>query len=69
MRKFFVSKITDSRVELHEVHDKDCIWLPEAHDLIDLGQYESCKSALLKARELFPEAVCCQTCCMYCEED
>lgn len=50
----------------HEVHTADCRYLPERENRIYLGEYESCRLAVLKAKSLGYKANGCIHCCRLC---
>ncbi len=64
MTKYFVNKNQQSGYGYnHEVHKSWCPYLPESHNLINLGDCYSDKEALRKAQTYFENADGCYYCC------
>ncbi len=69
MAKFIVNKIGRGELwELYEIHNitTGCSYLPEQENRIELGDFISCRSALITARQIYPSADGCYYCCNGC---
>lgn len=49
----------------HEVHTKDCSWLPDVNNRIYLGDFTNCKDAVKAAKKHFTKS----NGCFYCSND
>ena len=61
--KFFYLSSNVNVKGLHEVHDRDCEYIPDSYDRDYLGPYNSGKEALRKALTLKNEVGLCENCC------
>lgn len=54
----------------HEVHTKDCEYLPDEENQIELGEFNNCSEAIANAKEKFPDADIdgCRHCCPDCHK-
>lgn len=50
----------------HEVHRQGCQWLALATHTTYLGEFETCRPAVLKAKQKYKTADGCATCCPAC---
>ncbi|WP_117880200.1 hypothetical protein [Aureibaculum luteum] len=64
MSKYYVNKNAQENGD-HEVHTTGCSWLPEVHNRIYLGDYNSCNAAVKKAKEHYSQV----NGCYYCSKD
>lgn len=65
MAKHYVNKNVQSNGD-HEVHKEDCSWLPEVHNRIYLGNFESCRPAVQEARKHYGQVNGCYYCSSAC---
>lgn len=61
--KFFYLSSNPNDSGQHEVHDRDCVLIPDSYDRDYLGPYNTGKEALRKALTLKPEVGLCENCC------
>lgn len=67
MANYRVNKNTQSPNYDHEVHKEGCKWWPTER-YIDLGNHDSCVSAVAAARNLYADANGCKTCSPGCHK-
>jgi len=63
--KYYVNKNAQANGD-HEVHTKDCQYLPNSDNRIDLGEHSNCKDAVTEAKKTYPKSNGCKTCCNSC---
>lgn len=63
--KYYVNKNAQSNGD-HEVHTKDCSWLPIADNRIYLGDFSSCHTAVSEAKKYYDDVDGCYYCCESC---
>lgn len=61
--KFFYLSSNPNPTGKFEVHEKDCLRIPEAIDRDYLGPFNNGKEALRKAMQIKEASVCCEVCC------
>lgn len=64
MKKYYVNDRPQSNGD-HEVHREDCIYLPVVSKTY-LGQFTSCRSAVLEAKKYYRQVNGCKTCSREC---
>lgn len=52
--RYYLNKNAQSNGD-HEVHTHSCSWCPDEENRIYLGDFDNCKEAVKKAKELHPE--------------
>ena len=62
---YYVNKNTQSNWD-HEVHTSNCSFLPEEKNRIYLWSFDSCKDAVKKAKEYYPQSNWCYWCSSAC---
>lgn len=67
MSTYYVSKYPNEKGK-HEVHKKLCEHKPPPESLIELGDFQICSDAILKARTIYPEVNGCYFCCFPCHK-
>ncbi|MGF1485171.1 MAG: hypothetical protein ACFBZ8_12500 [Opitutales bacterium] len=65
MARYYVNEIAQSNGD-HEVHREGCKFMPDQEHRIYLGDYDSCRPAVQKAREYFSQVNGCAHCCAEC---
>ena len=65
MAKYRVNKNTNSPNHDHEVHKEGCQWWP-TQSYFDLGDHNSCVTAVAAAKKLYADANGCKTCSIEC---
>ena len=63
--QYYVNKNAQSNGD-HEVHEKTCSHLPEAENLVYLGNFASCYPAVAEAKKHYPKSDGCFYCCNAC---
>lgn len=55
----------------YEVHNAttDCEWMPAIGNQLDLGDHDDCASAVVEARETYPQSNGCYYCCRACHTE
>ncbi|MEX0288901.1 MAG: hypothetical protein AB3N14_07295 [Flavobacteriaceae bacterium] len=61
MTDYYVTINGETRGE-HEVHKKECIWLPERKNRVPLGRFMKSRHAVQKAKKYFKRAKGCYYC-------
>ncbi|TXD78999.1 hypothetical protein [Algoriphagus ratkowskyi] len=61
--KFFYLSSKPNNKGLHEVHDRDCVLIPDPYDRDYLGPYNTGNEALRKALTLKQDVDLCENCC------
>lgn len=61
--KFFYLSSVPNDLGNYEIHDKECVSLPDAINRDYLGPFNNGAEALRKAAQLNSQAVCCEDCC------
>lgn len=64
MKKYYVNNHTQPNGD-HEVHQEDFIYLPVLNKTY-LGQFTSCRSAVLEAKKYYRQVNGCKTCSREC---
>ncbi len=68
-KHYYVNKETIGNPHYnHEVHTKDCQWMPSAANRDYLGYYNNCAAAVKKAEEIYANVDGCATCCPLCHK-
>lgn len=65
MKKFYVNKNAQSNGD-HEVHTEDCQFLPLPENRKYLGEFSSCKDAVVEAKITYTQSNGCKTCSNSC---
>lgn len=65
MAYYYVNKNAQANGD-HEVHKNGCTWLPKAENRIYLGDFQSCKPAVTKARDHYSQVNGCFYCSKAC---
>ena len=65
MEEYFVNKIEKPN-GVHEVHKKNCFYLPLEINRISLGNFYNCQDALKKAEEYYITVDGCMYCSVEC---
>ncbi|MDK2772966.1 MAG: hypothetical protein KYX68_12180 [Flavobacterium sp.] len=65
MKKYYVNKIAQSNGD-HEVHSENCTFLPKIENRIYLGEFNSCRLAVTKAKEYYYKTNGCFFCSKEC---
>jgi len=65
MKNYYVNKHAQSNGD-HEVHEANCQYLPTVQNREYLGEFDSCKGAVKKAKENYSTADGCKTCSPSC---
>lgn len=65
MEKYYVNKDAQSNGD-HEVHDENCDRLPDVINRLYLGEFSSCKSAVIVAKGNYSNANGCFYCSPTC---
>lgn len=63
--RFYVNKVIQSNGE-QEVHQATCLFLPKEADRIDLGEFNSYRKALEKAKLIYKKSNGCFFCTRSC---
>lgn len=50
----------------HEVHKSGCYWLRKAKSTTPLGNHTNCRSAVRKAKQIYPDSNGCYYCSRPC---
>lgn len=61
--KFFYLSSSPNSNGLHEVHDRECDYIPDAYDRDYLGPFNTGKEAMRKALEIKERVDLCEKCC------
>lgn len=61
--KFFYLSSKPNQLGKFEIHEKDCLNIPDAIDRDYLGPFNNGTEALRKALTIEKESVCCLNCC------
>ncbi|MDD3629305.1 MAG: hypothetical protein PHN81_05995 [Actinomycetota bacterium] len=63
---YFVNKHAQDNGD-HEVHESNCLWLPEEKNRQGLGYFSNCHEAVKKAKkEYYSQSNGCKYCCPDC---
>ncbi len=65
MKIYYVNKNAQHKGD-HEVHTSDCSHLPISPNRKYLGEYASCKPAIIEAQKTYSQSNGCKTCCPDC---
>lgn len=65
MTRYYVNQNAQANGD-HEVHRFGCDWLPARENRIYLGRFNSCHSAVQKAREYYNQVNGCYYCSNAC---
>jgi hypothetical protein len=65
MKKYYVNKNAQPNGD-HEVHDENCYRLPDVANRLYLGEFSSCKSAVVVANGHYSKADGCYHCSLTC---
>jgi len=65
MKKFYVSIYPDE-YGVHEIHDEDCLQLPEIFNRRYLGRFDISFEALEEAQKYYKHIKGCKTCTSEC---
>ncbi|WP_445455532.1 hypothetical protein [Flavobacterium sp. HNIBRBA15423] len=63
--KYYVNKKAQLNGD-HEVHTKDCIYLPSEENRKYLGDFDNCKDAVKEAKKTYSHSNGCKTCSSTC---
>lgn len=61
--KFFYLSSKPNRLGQFEIHEKDCLDIPDAIDRDYLGPFNNGREALRKASLSVKDSICCEKCC------
>lgn len=61
--KFFYLSSLPNDLGNYEIHEKECVSIPDAIDRDYLGPFNNGAEALRKATQINGKAVCCSECC------
>jgi len=64
-KRYYVNKNAQSNGD-HEVHVTGCSWMPDSINCISLGEHETCRTAVTKAKEYYSQSNGCYYCCNAC---
>ncbi len=67
LEKYCVNKNAQNNGD-HEVHKLTCSQLPKESNRHYLGEFNSCKDALIEAKKTYPTADGCEHCCPECHK-
>ena len=65
MSNYYVNKNVQKNGD-HEVHKEGCTWMPTVDNRIYLGDYFSCRNAVVKAKQYYPQSNGCKYCSNEC---
>lgn len=65
LEKYCVNKNAQNNGD-HEVHKRTCSQLPKESNILDLGEFNSCKEAVIEAKKTYPKADGAKCCCLEC---
>ena len=65
MDTYYVSKKAQENGD-HEVHKKDCSFLPDRENRIYLGEFTRCEYAVKEAKKTYNQVNGCYYCCNDC---
>ena len=65
MKKYYVNKKAQSNGD-HEVHNQDCRYLPTPENRKYLGEFSSCREAVIEAKKDYSQSNGCKTCSNEC---
>lgn len=63
--KYYVNKNAQDNGD-HEVHTKDCTFLPNSENRKELGEFSNCSDAVKEAKKSYPKSNGCKTCSNAC---
>jgi hypothetical protein len=63
--KYYVNKNAQDNGD-HEVHTKDCSWLPNENNRLYLGDFSSCSAAVNAAKKYYTQVNGCYHCSLLC---
>jgi hypothetical protein len=63
--KYYVNKVRHMNGD-HEVHEETCNFMPNTDNRKYLGDFSSCRSAVIEARKTYITANGCKTCSPSC---
>ncbi|MDR7127812.1 hypothetical protein J2X69_000140 [Algoriphagus sp. 4150] len=61
--KFFYLSSNPNKDGLHEIHDRECEYIPSSYERDYLGPYNSGKEAMRKALTIRNGVALCKNCC------
>jgi len=65
MDKYYVNSNSQANGD-HEVHKTGCLYMPEIENRIYLGEFTTCRDAVIKAKRHYPQSNGCYYCCRVC---
>ena len=65
MARYYVNNRAQSNGD-HEVHTTGCRYLPKIVSKKYLGDFSSCRPAVIAAKKIYPQSNGCWTCCRPC---
>ncbi len=65
MTMYYVNKNAQNNGD-HEVHESTCSYLPKTENCLYLGNFDSCKKAVSKAKETYSQSNGCYYCSNAC---
>ena len=65
MYKYYVNKNAQKNGD-HEVHKLGCSYIPASENRMYLGEFATCRSAVTKAKEYYPQSNGCYYCSNEC---
>ena len=67
MKDYYFNSSADDKGN-HEVHTRDCSWLPNINNRVYIGYYSNCKDAISAAKNQHPSKSFdgCFWCCRNC---
>mgnify|MGYP006282069093 CR=1 FL=1 len=65
MKKYYVNKNEQSNGD-HEVHSKECTYLPQTENRIYLGEFSNCWLAVSEAKKHYNQVNGCYYCSYEC---
>jgi hypothetical protein len=63
--RYYVNKNAQTNGD-HEVHVTGCHWMPEEHNRIYLGNFNTCHAAIMEARRHYSQVNGCYFCSRDC---
>jgi len=65
MPNYYVNKNAQTNGD-HEVHTKDCIFIPSEANRISLGSFTTCTEAVKEAKKTYSKSNGCYHCSPFC---
>lgn len=64
-QKYYVNRQAQPNGD-HEVHKEGCGWMPLGDNKKELGEFNSCEAAIVRAKESYDQVNGCYYCCYAC---